>query len=40
MIMHPADKPGETTSMHYRDLEFDIDIDEGFFSLQSLRRRR
>ena len=40
MTMHPADKPGETTSMRYSDLEFDIDIDESFFSLQTLRRRR
>jgi len=40
MTMHPADKPGETTSMRYSDLEFDVDIDENFFSLQTLRRRR
>jgi len=40
MTMFPADKPGETTSMRYSDLEFDVDIDEGFFSLQTLRRRR
>ncbi len=40
MTMHPADKPGETTSMRYSNLEFDVDIDEDFFSLQTLRRRR
>lgn len=40
MTMHPADKPGETTSMRYSNLEFDIDIDEGFFSLRTLRSRR
>jgi hypothetical protein len=40
MHMRPADKPGERTTMLYHDLEFDIDIDESFFSLQTLKRRR
>jgi len=40
MTMHPADKPGETTSMRYSNLEFDLDIDEDFFSLRTLRSRR
>ncbi len=40
MNMYPADKPGERTSMIYRELEFDVDIDQSFFSLQSLKRRR
>jgi outer membrane lipoprotein-sorting protein len=40
MDMHPADKPGERTTMIYEELEFDIDIDESFFSLQMLKRRR
>ena len=40
MNMFPADKPGERTTMLYENLEFDIDIDASFFSLQSLKRRR
>lgn len=41
-VMHvqPADKPNELTSVIYEDIEFDIDIDESFFSLQMLKRRR
>jgi outer membrane lipoprotein-sorting protein len=40
MDMLPEDKPGERTSIRYSDMEFDIDIDESFFSLRSLRGRR
>ncbi|MEE2846016.1 MAG: outer membrane lipoprotein-sorting protein [Gemmatimonadota bacterium] len=36
----PADKPEERTSMTYHELEFDIDLDESFFSLRTLRARR
>lgn len=37
MVMEPIDKPGERTVLHYSELEFDVDIDESFFSLRSLR---
>ena len=40
MNMVPADKPDERTTVIYDELQFDIDIDESFFSLQMLRRRR
>jgi hypothetical protein len=40
MSMHPADKPGESTTMRYAELEFDVDIDASFFSLRNLQRRR
>ena len=40
MDMHPADKPGERTTMLYDNLEFDIDLEKSFFSLQTLKRRR
>jgi outer membrane lipoprotein-sorting protein len=40
MDMLPEDKPGERTSIRYSDMEFDIEIDESFFSLRSLRSRR
>jgi outer membrane lipoprotein-sorting protein len=36
--MVPVDKPGEYTEMRYRDLEFDIPIPSGTFSLAALRR--
>ncbi len=40
MDMQPADKPGERTTMLYDDLEFDVDLEKSFFSLQVLKRRR
>ena len=40
MEMRPADKPNERTTITYDSLEFDIDIDRSFFSLQTLKRRR
>jgi hypothetical protein len=40
MLVIPADKPDESTAVIYHDLEFDIDIDEDFFSLRNLRARR
>jgi outer membrane lipoprotein-sorting protein len=40
MHMQPADKPDERTSMIYENLEFDVDIEASFFSLQTLKRRR
>ena len=40
MTMEPADKPGETTVVRYHELDFDVDLDEDFFSLRNLRRER
>ena len=40
MHMYPADKPKERTTIHYEELEFDIDIDPSFFSLRTLQRGR
>ena len=40
MDMRPADKPGERTTIRYEEMEFDIDIDPGFFSLRTLQSRR
>ena len=40
MEMVPADKPDETTTLIYHELEFDVDLDESFFSLRRLRARR
>ncbi|UCF40161.1 MAG: outer membrane lipoprotein-sorting protein [Gemmatimonadota bacterium] len=36
MDVVPADKPGERTTILYRELAFDIELDEAFFSLRRL----
>ncbi len=38
MRIEPADDPGEFTEVTYADIDFDADIPEGTFSLQSLKR--
>ena len=40
MDMRPADKPEERTTMRYDDIEYNVGIDESFFSLRSLQSRR
>ncbi len=40
MDMYPADKPDERTTVHYEELEFDIDLDPSYFSLRNLQRGR
>ena len=35
----PLEKPEETTILHYRNLTFDIGLEEGFFSLRNLKKR-
>lgn len=40
MHVLPADKPEERTVLIYRELDFDVGIDESFFSLRTLRARR
>ena len=40
MTIEPADKPEETTVVRYHELEFDVGLDEDFFSLRNLRRER
>ena len=40
MLVTPADKPEEQTVLTYRELDFDISVDESFFSLRNLRARR
>jgi len=38
MVVLPADKPGESTTITYADLEFDVPLDPSFFSLRRLQR--
>jgi len=40
MRVVPEDKPGEFTEFRYSELEFDVDLDEAFFSLRRLRDTR
>lgn len=38
MTLTPHDKPGEFTRMTFSELDFDVDLDDGMFSLQSLKQ--
>jgi len=38
--MIPADEKGQKTMLIYEDIEFDVPIDDSFFSLQNLKRVR
>ncbi len=40
LTMRPEDRPGERTTLTYADLEFEVGLDRGFFSLERLRGRR
>jgi hypothetical protein len=40
MAMKPEDKPGESTTLRYAELEFDIGLEPAFFSLERLRGAR
>jgi len=40
MTVRPEDKPDESTTVRYRDLEFDVRLSPAFFSLRSLQERR
>ena len=36
--MIPADKPGQKTILIFKNIEFDIQINEGFFSQQNMKK--
>lgn len=40
MILTPADRPGQRTILSYGNLDFDIAINEDFFTQQNMRRVR
>lgn len=40
MILIPADKPNQRTIMNYNELQFEIDIEDSFFTQQNMRRIR
>ncbi len=39
LTVQPLDRPAERTVIHYRELVFDLDLDESFFSLRNLKSR-
>lgn len=38
LSLKPEDKPGESTVIVYHDIEFDVPLDDDFFSLKTLKR--
>ncbi len=38
MMLVPEDKPGEFTEVVYDELDFDVELPDSMFSLQSLRQ--
>ncbi|NJC87362.1 MAG: outer membrane lipoprotein-sorting protein [Desulfuromonas sp.] len=38
LTVTPLDKPGEQTILHYRELSFDIRLDQGYFNLRALQK--
>jgi outer membrane lipoprotein-sorting protein len=38
LTLVPNDKPGESTTIRYEQLEFNVHLDDGFFSLRTLQR--
>ena len=38
LTVRPLEKPDELTVLHYHELVYDLDLDENFFSLRSLRQ--
>lgn len=40
LIMTPVNEDGHRTIMTYQDLEFDVEIPEGFFTTQNMKRLR
>lgn len=40
MTLTPLNKQGQVTRVIYDDLQFNVDVDESFFTLQNLKRRQ
>ena len=40
MVMTPVEEEGQTTILRYKSIEYNIDIDEVFFSKQNMKRLR
>lgn len=40
LTMQPVEKPDQRTVLEYSDLDFNVDLEESFFSLQNMKRVR
>ena len=40
MVMTPIEEEGNKTTLHYKSIEFDIEIEESFFTKQNMKRLR
>jgi outer membrane lipoprotein-sorting protein len=40
MVMIPIEEEGNKTTLHYKSIEFDIEIEESFFTKQNMKRLR
>jgi outer membrane lipoprotein-sorting protein len=40
MTLVPEDEPGHRTELHYREIQFDVDVPESTFSLSNLEQQR
>lgn len=40
LTLTPMDAPGESTVVHYQQIDFDVSIDGRFFSIQNLKKKR
>jgi len=40
LVVEPADEPGHQTIIEYESIDFNIDIDQDFFSIQQMKRLR
>lgn len=40
LVMTPVEEEGQTTILRYKSIEYDIDIEEAFFSKQNMKRLR
>jgi hypothetical protein len=38
MIMIPVDEPGESTAIQWKKIQFDLTINDDFFSLRKLQQ--
>lgn len=38
MVVQPEDSPGESTTLEYQELEFDLEVDDAIFTRRGLRR--
>ena len=39
LTVQPLEKPDEQTILHYKELVFDLPLDENYFSLRNLKKR-